>query len=403
MRVWQHLYGLAAVVLLALLPVDSALAVSISGRSSTEIEWFDTADGETAVPGYEYLLVNVRDIDEAGLDFRGYGRLADDINNEEKIDSRLYYAYFEKKGVVDGLDLRLGRQFVATAAGASLMDGLHLVYEGLGPFGVTLFGGGDVTYYEGYNAKDIIDGIEVSASLIDDLELDISYVQKWDESELTHELAGFAADYDYKRLLNVYAEMQYDMLSEAVSYGLAGARYHRAHNWSLQAEYLYSLPIFSSTSIYSVFSVSKYEELSTQLDLHIARGVRGFLRYVLEMYEEYNNARVYELGFEKIRTDRFAGYVSAVYRDDDGGEELRGVKMHGSWKLNDMFRAGAGMHLDVLERRIEEDDETTSRRLWLDLVASINKTTSVEAKVERTDSELWDEYYRGRVRLNILF
>jgi len=56
-----------------------------------------------------------------------------------------------------------------------------------------------------------------------------------------------------------------------------------------------------------------------------------------------------------------------------------------------------------MERRLEEDDETTNSRLWADATVHVNKKVNVQGKVERVESDLWDEYYRGRVRLNILF
>ncbi len=52
---------------LTLWPADRALAVSVSGQSSTVLEWYDDAQGDTAVPVYEYLRLNVRDIDGDGL------------------------------------------------------------------------------------------------------------------------------------------------------------------------------------------------------------------------------------------------------------------------------------------------------------------------------------------------
>jgi hypothetical protein len=41
--------------------------------------------------------------------------------------------------------------------------------------------------------------------------------------------------------------------------------------------------------------------------------------------------------------------------------------------------------------------------VWVDGTAYVTRTVNVQAKVERIESDLWDEYYRGRVRLNILF
>ncbi len=57
-----------------------------------------------------------------------------------------------------------------------------------------------------------------------------------------------------------------------------------------------------------------------------------------------------------------------------------------------------------MERYLDEDDdETTNSRIWVDGTVTINRKINVQAKVERVESDLWDEYYRGRVRLNIRF
>src|SRR5690606_14280423 len=127
--------------------------------------------------------------------------------------SRLYYAYLEKRDILDNLDFRLGRQFITTTAGASLMDGLKLDYGFLDNFNLSLFGGGDVTYYEGYNADDLIVGTELSGRFMDTLALGLSYVQKWEDNDLSHELIGLNVDYDFLDMLNVYNETQFSWLT----------------------------------------------------------------------------------------------------------------------------------------------------------------------------------------------
>jgi len=403
MNVWQRLLIGSGICLLALMPAVNALGATVSGRSSTEIEWFDTGGGETAVPAYQYLLLNVRDLGVEGLDFKGYGRLSGDLNDEIDADSRLYYAYLEKKGIFGDLDAKLGRQFLSTTAGASLMDGLHLDWRNLGPVGVKVFGGGDVSFYEGYNAKDLIDGVEVYGRFFESLDLSVSYLQRWEESELANELFGLDVEYDFRKMLTLSSETQFNYLSNAVSYFTFGADYHRDPDWSLRAEYLYSLPVFSSTSIYSVFAVDEYQEALAELSVRLAPGLRSFARYTHEFYQEVDDANVIEAGIEKIRTERLSGYLTATYRADDEGQDLYGFKGRAAWLFCKYLQAGVGVHVDVLERRIEDTDETTSSRIWVDATTYINKKVNVEAKLERTESDLWDDYYRGRVRLNILF
>ncbi len=404
MKSWYRLFLSIAILSTVVLPPSSVLGATVSGRSSTEIEWYDTGDGETAVPFYQYLLLNVHDIGGAGMNFRGYGRVADDLADEADVDSRLYYGYIEKKGLINDLDARLGRQFISTTAGASIMDGLTLEYGGLDGFDITLFGGGDVSYYEGYNAKDLIVGAEIRRSFFEDVNLGLSYLQKWDNSELANELFGLDVDYDYKDLLHIYSEAQFNYLADTVSYFLAGSKYHRSDDWSLRAEYLYSLPVFSSTSIYSVFAVDEYQELFVEYEHRLAPGLRAFVNYAREMYEYDADADVFEAGLEKIRTGRFSGYVIGTWREDPDGQDLTGFKLYGATTITHKLQAGIGVHVDVLERYLDEDeDETTSSRIWVDGTVTFNRKINLQAKVERIESDLWDEYYRGRVRLNVRF
>jgi hypothetical protein len=399
--------GLAFALLIPF-AAGSAWATKISGRTATELEWYE--DEDTAVPAYQYLLLNVLDIGGAGYNFRAYGRLADDLNNEVDVDSDLYYGYLEKKGfLLEDLDFRLGRQFIATAAGASIMDGLRLDYGFLDKHRFTLFGGGDVSYYEGYDEDDLIYGVELAGSFFDALDIGASYLQKQDAGNLSHELSGLNLDLDISDSFNLYSETQYDWLSERVSYFLGGATVIPAENWDVRLEYLYSLPVFSAYSIYSVFAVEEYQEVTGEVTYRFGNGLRAFGRYTREIYTEFADANVYELGVEKIRTGRFAGYLSGVYRDDTDGQDLQGVKLYGSYRFNQYVQVGLGADIDVFERQLnyfDEDsspDETTSGRYWADATVYFTKALNLEGKVEYVDSEDYESYSRGRVRLNFLF
>lgn len=408
MKMWLKITLPLVTMCLAVGFASQAQAVTVSGRASTVLEWFDTADEETAVPLYQYLNLNVTDIADKGWNFRSYGRLSDDLNGEVDADSRLYYAYLEKRNLLKNLDLKLGRQFISTTAGASMMDGLYLNYRNLGPIDVALFGGGDVTYYEGYHADDLIVGVEGSGRFIDRLDLALSYLQKWDEGDLSHELIGFDGELELGPV-DLYNESQYSLITEEITYALWGALYSCCPTVSLRGEYLYSLPVFASTSIYSVFAVDEYEELMLEANYRIDRGMRAFARLIQEFYESLDDATVFEAGIEKLRTAKFSGYLIGTYRDDEDGQDLAGAKAHVAYLFTDMFEAGVGVHIDVLERELgfiadeTGGDDTTSERYWVDGTAYISPKLNVQGKLEYAESDLWDEYYRGRIRLNVLF
>ena len=411
MRIWQGIFLGVLLVPLMLGGPGYADAATVTARSSTVLEWYDDPEGDETLPLYQYLQLSARNLWDSGYSFKVYGRLADDAKNEVEIESRLYYAYLEKKDFLNGLDFRLGRQFISTTAGASMMDGLSLDYAFNKELKSRLFVGGDVRFYDGYNLNDMIGGLELSSSLLDDrLDLGFSYLQKWDAGHLAQELLGFDFSYDWQGRYWLYNELQWDIISERLSYALVGGKFSLAEPLTLRAEYLYSLPVFSSTSIYSVFAVEEYEEIMAELVWKISRQIQAFTRYSLEIYEEFDNADVIEVGVEKLRTGPFSGYLSGIYRNDDDGQDLYGAKAYADYQLMAKLRTGVGANVDVLERDIayfnsddKEQNETTSTRIWVDARYAFTKQVSLRGKYEYIESDLWDYYHRGTIRLNIIF
>jgi hypothetical protein len=411
MKFWQGLTLGLTFALLVMLPVVSVEAASLSGRASTVLEWYDTANEETAIPTYQYLQLNVKDLLSSGYNFKVYGRMAEDFADEADIESRLYYAYLEKKEFLKNLDFRLGRQFISTTAGASMMDGLMLRYSLSDDYTIRVFAGGDVKYYDGYNLKDVIDGIEFTGNFFNKkIEIGASYLQKWDQGLIAQELVGFDIDYDFNDNLWFYNELQFDVISERLSYALVGGKYRFSKPFTLRTEYLYSLPVFSSTSIYSVFAVEEYKELMAELTWKMSRHIQFFSRMTHEFYTEFSDADVYELGVEKLRTDGFYGYLTGTYRDDEDGQGLYGFKAYANYQFTGKLRAGLGANIDVLERDIayfntddSDQNETTSTRIWVDGRYDLSKKMNLTAKYEYIESDLWEYYNRGILRLNIKF
>ena len=412
MRVWQEFVLGMLLVPLVVGQACPVQAIEIHGRASTVMEWYDSPDEDTAIPIHQYLQFNLTNIADKGYNFKAYGRLADDINSEVDVDSRLYYAYLEKRDLFTGLDFRLGRQFISTTAGASVVDGLNLDYAFMKNYHAKLYGGGDVTYYDGYDVdSNGVWGFEVGGIFFDKaLDANLSYLQKWYDGVLSMELIGFDASYDWDGKLWLYNETQWDYLSDRLSYELIGGKYRFNGPWTLRLEYLYSLPVFSSTSIYSVFAVEEYEEVLAEATWTIRPGLQSFGRYTREIYDEFSDANVFEIGVEKLRTGKFSGYVSGVVRDDEDGQDLYGIKARAAYRFLPEFEAGVGAEVDVMDREIDffaADDsgqgETTNTRLWVYGTYDFTDKISLDAKFERVESDLWDYYNRGRLRLNLLF
>jgi len=404
---WQKVRVCLLVGLLSLTAASGAWAARVSGNLSTVFEWFDTGTEDTALAGYQYLQLYASDIADKGYDIRLYGRVAGDFANNADVDSRLYTAYVAKRDLVDGLDVRLGRQFLSTTAGASVFDGVYLSYDKLGPLKAEVFGGGDVKYNANYSADDIVIGGRLSGVFLQNLSLGLSAIEKFDRGDPSYILYGFDANYKLDRLADIYNETQYDYLSNRISYFLLGTSVHPTQEWTARVEYLYSLPVFASTSIYSVFAVDEYQQAQAELSWRFAEGLRAYGTYTHEFYKEFSDADVLEAGVEKIRTTDWAGYAALTLRNDDDGQDLYGVKLYGSYLFSEKIQAGAGANMDVLERRLDvngdQTDQTVSQRYWVDATYYFTRKVSLQGKVEMAKSDLWDHYFRGRVRLNVQF
>ncbi len=410
MRLWHFFRAVLLVGLFA----ASASATTVTGRSSTMLEWYDDPDGNGALPAYQYLMLNAREISDTDVDFRFFGRLGTDLNDNVDVDNRLYYAYAEKRGINERFDIKLGRQLVFNTAGSTIMDGLKVDFRPDGPYHVNVFGGGDVKYYESYERKDLVAGGKFARWLLeDDLKVGLSYIQKWDDSATTHQLIGLDAFYDHGIVLEAYGEYQFNYLSDTMSHLHLGVNYHRNPEWQLRVEYMYSKPVFSSTSIYSVFAVAEYQEIMGQLNYRLGTGMFAFGRFTYEVYEEVSNANVMEAGIEKIRIDRFSGSFSGVVRVHEEGQDLYGIRGRASYLLTHRFQVGGGASIDVLERRlvvfdgqetaIEGKYEETTHRIWADATMYISRQSSLEARISRIQSDRWNEYYYGNIRFNYHF
>lgn len=376
---------------------------STKGDTTTVLESYeDPVSGEDALPAYQYIRLDLKDDSGGGAQaFRFYGRLAGDLNDEMDVDSRLYYAYYQKKEIMADTDLRVGRQWVNTVAGSPILDGIRMDKKWEDLLTISVFGGGYVTLADD-EADDSIWGFSVKEDLWARSDLSLSYLQKRVDSDLASEILGIAGRTRVSKRGSAYGEVQYDMISRIYSYYLAGIRLVPEDKFTIKSEFFGYTPIFDSTSIYSVFAVDEYQEISLSADYRLDRNWTVFGSYAREMYESFDDANVLEAGCELRKKDGYGGYVATVFRS--GEEDLRGIKVDYRMPAPYDIRLNIGAEYNVYNRiDDDDDDDTSSKRYWLEGVKELSSDLSLRAKVERVESVVYDYYNRGRISLRYRF
>ncbi|NIM97292.1 MAG: hypothetical protein GTO24_04175, partial [candidate division Zixibacteria bacterium] len=250
---------LCLVVLIVVALAPPCVALELFGRATTEFAWWqDLIDRETKFSAYQYLRVGALDlVKDQNISVFGYGRygyneVADE--EDEDADGRLYYLYMDWKDAwKDRVDLRLGRTWTNLVAGSTIIDGAEVDFKNLGPVGVVLLGGRDVIFGEFdelTQSGDIAWGGQVYLRSVRDLNLNISYSEKYDEDDLARRTVGYDFGYTIKEVSRVYSEGRYDIISEELSELVAGIKVFPNDTWTIRGEYFTSYPTFDATSIY---------------------------------------------------------------------------------------------------------------------------------------------------------
>ncbi len=373
--------------------------VRVGGDASVHLEWLDDPDGDEAVPAYLYLRLNVDDVSD-GRDWRirFYGRAADDLNSKLDIDSRLYFGYWERTW--DGTALLVGRQWVNTVAGSPVMDGVQVRYLRPDLFRLRVYGGIYASLVD-YRSDEVVWGFSVEDDFLDRTDLGLSYYQKLVDGDLAREILGFSAWTRVGKRGSAFGELQYDLLSLVPAYYQAAVRLVPDDRWTFKGEYYGFTPVFDSTSIYSVFAVDDYEEVSVSVDYRLDRDWTVFGSYSREFYESFEDSDVFEAGVELLRPEAVGGYLVGVFRT--GYEDLNGVKASVSAPVLYDIRLDVGAEYNVYDRVGDSDDDTTSERYWISGERGFGSDWSLKVKAERIQSEVYDYYHRGRLTLRYRF
>lgn len=388
-----------------LLASTAAWSAEVHGRSSTQFQWYNDIFTDKKVAEFgEYLNLSITKIDKADkFSIQGYGRITQDVRNGDGLNGRLYYLYANYRDLYDKVDLRFGRQFVNYAAGSALIDGGQIELKNVGPLAFSVMGGRNVFFDltgEGTRDRDFAFGAAVNLAGYKNTDAELSYFMKFDRDGVARDNLGASFKQYLFNSLKVYGNARFDMASETFSEVLAGVKYFPMADLVLTGEWYQSYPTFDSTSIYSVFAVSRYQEGVFRADYTINDMFSVNAGYSRQDYEG-DDADVFEVGCRIRPIDNLQLNLNYDRRSGYGGK-LNGGIAEVIYEPIKPLELAAGMHFDVYQRdRIT--GEETARKYWAGAKYKIAQNMSASIRVEDNVNARYKSDWQGRAAFNYNF
>jgi hypothetical protein len=384
---------------------SAAWSAEIHGRSSTQFTWFTDIFTEKKQAEFgESLSLSISKLDKDNkLTFQGYGRMTQDIRNGEGLNGRLYYLYGDYSNLFDKVDIRVGRQFVNSAAGTALIDGGKIDLKNVGPVAFSIMGGRNVFFNldgEATSYRDFAFGASAYLNGFRNTDAEISYFMKLDNDGVARDQVGASFKQYLFNSLKVYGNTRLDIPSETFSEVLAGVKYYPRADLVLTAEWYQSYPIFDATSIYSVFAVSRYQEGVFRADYTINDKISVNAGYSRQDFEGAD-ADVIELGCRIRPIEHLMVTLNYDHRNGYGGD-LNGGIAEIAYEATKKLEVAGGVHFDVYERD-KLTGEETARKYWLGSRYKINDKMSASVRVEDNVNARYKEDWTGRMAFNYDF
>ncbi len=367
----------AALALICLLCVQlSSLAVSVTG-SLTSVAWArenrlkDAEDADTNLLLYEYLRFHATDVGSSKLAAHFSGRVGWDrfasLGDGEEYKARLYQGYLDWK-LSNKSSLRLGRQFLPNDVGFWQMDGFRLERHGTGFISPILYAGISVLPWTIEGDREPIIGIELKAKRTRSIRTRLSFLTIFDNEGgdwnlldirgVDKVILGFQFDTfgegvidlleSPHRRLSMYGNGNIDLLAKEIINGHASAEVRVTPKGHVYAEYRKETPLFPADSIFSVFAVEPFRQLTFGLDQDVMDflGLQGW--YARQLFDSDSINR-YNVGFT-IERQRETLLAIRLERLDDVDAHYWRVYSHIGKRLGQDFEVSLNNYYNNFKR-----------------------------------------------------
>jgi hypothetical protein len=386
---------------LIMLTAGTAWSAQISGRSSTQLLWYNDPINGRQTDFAEYLRVSATKLDQAGkLSFYGYGRGVQALNYNEGLDGRLYYLYGEYLDLYDKLDIKAGRQFVNYAAGGGLIDGAELNLKNVGPLGFAVMGGRQVQFNTEAgesSSHNYLFGLSTYLTGYPKTDLELSWFRKWYQSDVTRDVLGGMFRQYLMGQFKLYGDARYDLASQAFTDAHAGVKYFPLANLVLTGEWLQSYPTFDYDSIYSVFAVDRFQQWLGRADYTINDRVAVYGGYSKEYYGDSATAEIYHAGVKFRPLETLVTDLSYDRRQGYGGN-LDGGTLNITWDATTRLQFAGGASYEEFSRTYQTDGTFSdyAQQYWIGGKYKLAKNMAASLRVQDDINVNYGHNYQGR-------
>lgn len=288
-RIPRHNAGAGAVLVACLMLAvalvlwpSPARAVEWRGRLTSDLYVLDSDSGGHQRPylGLQSNLVLWRGARLRSLSIQMDARWTTDFSHKRATDPQLYIydGYLHLIGVPRRTDISLGRQFVYTAIGSALVDGVQSSYRPARQFEVRAFVGSSVSGQAPETMRSLagfgVFGGSIGIMAPSSVRLGATWMLSRSDGRVSSHRLGLDGRKEFRQT-DVFSRLAYDVNLHRIAGAMARVCL-RPHRWNVSGEFEWRRPSIVSNSLFSLLDAKGYRNLR----LNLERRVRGGLAVV---------------------------------------------------------------------------------------------------------------------------
>lgn len=393
----RHFICNALFVVLALsIPLSSQ--VKYSGALNSSFYTFETLTDTSKIKQLNYyqgLQLRLAPENNSNLYLSTYLRVAK--RGDEDWEEKVYNLYADWKAGRKPLNLRLGRQFVYYGVMNGTVDGVLLSGSPYKNLNIKLLGGlvapvsreFDVMKWDEGNVM----GGYLTYRLPWEFKLDLSYYQNNRNKETVWQLVGAGLTGKYGNNIYYQAQLDHNLKTSEIQ----GMRYRINYfyrDWGFSAEYNNQRPRVYEDSYFQIFKLEAYNQIRGGVTYNLKQYQLGVQYLFTSMEFDQTNEVILTAGIPW-------GIVGLVYQDGFGGKN---TGLYGELRydiLKQVTLRGYSSHYNYERQTTVLSEYATSFSGGIDFHPI--KSVSLQADVQQSINNLYEDDIRGLFRLNYFF